>query len=166
MPESALGQELIWNMTLEENIALGSPGRFAKRHGLSLDWPGVRESWSNEFAKLGLNLPNPKQRAGTLSGGNAQRFAVARELAREPGLLVMLYPTRGLDVPTTAAVHELLLEARERGCGILLISQDLNELTLLSDRVLVLRDARIVSELDPKATDAYEIGALMTGGSR
>jgi ABC-type uncharacterized transport system ATPase subunit len=163
VPESALGQELIWNMTLEENIALGSPRRFSRRKGLALDWSGVRASWRSDFAELGLNLPDPRQRAGTLSGGNAQRFAVARELARRPGLLVTLYPTRGLDVPTTAAVHELLLQARDRGCGVLLVSQDLNELVALSDRILVMRDARVVAELDPDAADAYEIGALMTG---
>jgi len=140
VPESSLGQALIWNMTLEENVALGSPARFSKLGGLSLDWRGVRDSWGSDFAALELNLPDPKRRAGTLSGGNAQRFMIAREFARDPALLVVLYPTHGLDVPTAAAVQELLLRARDRGCGVLLISQDLTELTTLSDRVLV--DAR------------------------
>jgi simple sugar transport system ATP-binding protein len=78
--------------------------------------------------------------------------------------LVALYPTRGLDVPTAAAVQELLLKARERGCGVLLVSQDLAELTTLSDRLLVMHDARIVADLNPRTADAYEIGGLMTGG--
>jgi general nucleoside transport system ATP-binding protein len=164
VPERALSEELIWNMTLEENVALGSPQRYSRLGGLALDRRGLTADFSGRLAALGLELPDAGRRAGTLSGGNAQRFAVARELARDPKLLVALYPTRGLDVPTAAAVQELLLNARERGCGVLLVSQDLAELTTLSDRLLVMRDARIVADLDPRTADAYEIGALMTGG--
>jgi general nucleoside transport system ATP-binding protein len=164
VPERALSEELIWNMTLEENVALGSPKRYSRRGGFALDRRGLTADFSGRLAALGLELPDAGRRAGTLSGGNAQRFAVARELARDPKLLVALYPTRGLDVPTAAAVQELLLTARERGCGLLLVSQDLAELTTLSDRLLVMRDAHIVAELDPRTADSYEIGALMTGG--
>jgi ABC-type uncharacterized transport system ATPase subunit len=164
VPERALSEELIWNMTLEENVALGSPQRYSRLGGLALDRRGLTADFSGRLAALGLELPDASRRAGTLSGGNAQRFAVARELARDPKLLVALYPTRGLDVPTAAAVQELLLTARERGCGVLLVSQDLAELTTLSDRLLVMRDARIVADLNPRTADAYEIGALMTGG--
>jgi len=166
VPERAAGQELIWSMTLAENVALGSPRRFSRRGGLSLDWRAVRESWEHDLGELHLNLPEPDRRAGTLSGGNAQRFAVARELARRPAALVLLYPTRGLDVPTTAAVQKLLLDARDAGAAVLLVSQDLHELTTLSDRLIVMRDGRLVAEVDPDTTDAYEIGALMAGSSR
>lgn len=166
IPENAIGMELIWNMTVEENVALGSARRFSRRAGLSMDWGAVHEDLGGPFAELGLHLPDPKLRAGTLSGGTIQRFAVARELARNPGLLVALYPTRGLDVPTTAAVQQLLLRARDRGSGVLLISQDLTELSELSDRILVLRDGRIVAERRPGEADAYELGRLMTGGDR
>jgi ABC-type uncharacterized transport system ATPase subunit len=164
VPERALSEELIWNMTLAENVALGSPQRYSRLGGLALDRRGLTADFSGRLAALGLELPDASRRAGTLSGGNAQRFAVARELARDPKLLVALYPTRGLDVPTAAAVQELLLQARERRCGVLLVSQDLAELTTLSDRLLVMRDARIVADLNPRTADAYAIGALMTGG--
>jgi general nucleoside transport system ATP-binding protein len=164
VPERALAEELIWNMTLEENVALGSPRRYSRLAGLALDRRGLKADFSGRLAALGLELPDASRRAGTLSGGNAQRFAVARELARDPKLLVALYPTRGLDVPTAAAVQELLLKARERGCAVLLVSQDLAELTTLSDRLLVMRDGRLVADLNPGTADAYEIGALMTGG--
>jgi general nucleoside transport system ATP-binding protein len=164
IPERALAEELIWNMTLEENVALGSPRRYSRRGGLALDHRGLKTDFSGRLAALGLELPDASRRADTLSGGNTQRFAVARELARDPKLLVALYPTRGLDVPTAAAVQELLLKARERGCAVLLVSQDLAELTTLSDRLLVMRDARIVADLNPRTADAYEIGRLMTGG--
>jgi ABC-type uncharacterized transport system ATPase subunit len=166
VPESALGEELIGNMTLTENIALGSPHRFSRRNGFSVDWQAVRKDWTSRFAELDLNLPNPATRAGTLSGGNAQRFAVARELARNPCLLVALYPTRGLDVVTAAAVQRLLLRAREGGCAILLVSQDLTELRSVSDRLLVMRAGKIVAEVDPAKADAHDIGRLMTGGGQ
>jgi simple sugar transport system ATP-binding protein len=163
IPENAIGMELIWNMTLAENVALGSPRRFSGRGGLSVDWKGVRDELAGTFAELGLTLPDPSARAGTLSGGNVQRFAVARELARNPRLLVALYPTKGLDVPTAAAVQRLLLRARDRGTGVLLVSQDLGELRALSDRILVMRDGRIVADVRPDETDDYELGRLMTG---
>ena len=164
IPENALGQELIWNMTLEENIALGSPRRFSKRRGLAVDWDTVRADLAGPFEQLGLHLPDPKRKVMTLSGGNVQRFAVARELARRPRLLVAVYPTRGLDVPTATAVQQLLLAARDGGAGILLISQDLAELRQLADRLVVLRDGELVASLAPDEADAYEIGRLMTGG--
>ena len=164
IPENAIGAELIWNMTLEENVAIGSPGRFSRRSGLSLDLDAARAELEGPFVELGLRLPDGKTKAGTLSGGNIQRFAVARELARNPRLLVALYPTRGLDVPTAATVQQLLLKARGHGAGILLISQDLTELRTLSDRIVVMRDGRIVGDVDPDEADAYAIGRLMTGG--
>ena len=165
VPESALAEELIWSMTLEENVALGSPRRFWRFGGLSFDRRAARNEWAGAFAALNLQLPDPSTRAGTLSGGNAQRFAVARELGRDPRLLVAFYPTRGLDVPTAATVQRLLLRARDRGCAILLVSQDLNELRDLSDRLVVMRGGRIVGDVDPRKSDVYEIGRLMTGGT-
>ena len=165
VPESAIAMQLIWNMTLEENVALGSPRRFSRRGGLSVDWAAVRADLAGPLAELGLHLAEPKLRVGTLSGGNVQRFAVAREFARNPRLLVALYPTRGLDVPTAAAVQQLLLRARDAGAGTLLASQDLAELRTLSDRIIVMRDGRIVANLRPEDADAYEIGRHMTGGS-
>jgi simple sugar transport system ATP-binding protein len=152
-------------MTLEENVALGSPRRFWRLGGLAFDRRAARQEWAGPLAALDLNLPDPKTRAGTLSGGNAQRFAVARELTRDPKLLVALYPTRGLDVPTATTVQRLFLQARDRGCGILLVSQDLNELREFSDRLVVMHDGRIVGEVDPRMSDVYEIGRLMIGGA-
>jgi simple sugar transport system ATP-binding protein len=165
VPETALAEELIWSMTLEENVALGSPRRFWRLGGLAFDRSAARQEWAGPLAALDLNLPDPKTRAGTLSGGNAQRFAVARELTRDPKLLVALYPTRGLDVPTATTVQRLFLQARDRGCGILLVSQDLNELREFSDRLVVMHDGRIVGEVDPRMSDVYEIGRLMIGGA-
>jgi general nucleoside transport system ATP-binding protein len=164
VPESAISMALIGGMTVEENFALASLGRYERRGGLALDWTQVREDIEGSLQHVGLVLPGPKTRVGTLSGGNVQRFAVARELARRPRLLIALYPTRGLDVPTAAIVQEQLVRIRAEGAGVLLFSHDLNELLSLSDRLLVLREGRVVAELDPQAVDAYTTGRLMTGG--
>jgi general nucleoside transport system ATP-binding protein len=163
VPERALDEELLWNLTLRENVVLGSRRRLSRRGGFAIDWAAVDSEWADRIGRFGLDLPDPETRAGTLSGGNAQRLAVARELAREPRLLVALYPTRGLDVRSAAAVQDLLLQARDGGAGVLLVSQDLNELTSLSDRLLVMRSGAFVGEVDPAATNAYELGRLMTG---
>src|SRR5439155_24291126 len=102
--------------------------------------------------------------AGNLSGRNAQRISLVRELSIDPRLIVPLYPTRGLDVRGATAARHLLLAMRNRGAGELLISEDLGELFSMSDRLIVLYRGRIVGEARPKDTTVYEIGRLMTGG--
>jgi simple sugar transport system ATP-binding protein len=161
--EDPLGMELIWNMTLEENLALGSLGRFSRRRGLAIDWRAVETHFAEAFSEVGLPPPDSRARAGTLSGGNLQRFAIARELARRPKILVALEPTRGLDVRSAAAVRALLARARARGAGVLLISHDLGELSQLCDRILVLREGAIVADVLPAETDAWQIGRFMSG---
>jgi simple sugar transport system ATP-binding protein len=129
-----------------------------------MDWRAVERALIEAFKQLDLDPLPPSMRVNALSGGNGQRFAFVRELYREPMLLIAAYPTKGLDVPTVAGVQRLLMTARQRGAGVLLISHDLNELKALSDRLLVLRSGRVVGEVDPDIADPYEIGLLMTGG--
>jgi simple sugar transport system ATP-binding protein len=164
LPENPLGTSLIAGMTVEENMALSAPSKFDVLHGLSMNWRAVDRALESAFEQLGLEPLPPRMIVGTLSGGNAQRFAFVRELSRHPRLLVAAYPTKGLDVPTVAAVQRLLLCARDAGSGLLLISHDLGELTALSDRLLVMRGGRFVAEVDPDDADVYEIGLIMTGG--
>jgi simple sugar transport system ATP-binding protein len=99
--------------------------------------------------------------AGALSGGNRQKVVVGRELGREPGLIVAEQPTRGLDIRATAFVQGQLIAARDRGAGVLLISQDLEEILRLSDRVLVMVRGRIVADLPRGEADEERIGKLM-----
>jgi simple sugar transport system ATP-binding protein len=155
---------LVTDMTVEENFALISPRRYARWRGFRMDWAAVRTDLAAAENSLGVAFPPPSAYVGTLSGGTIQRFAVARELARRPRVLVAVNPTKGLDVSTAAAVRDLLLEARSRGTGILLISLDLAEVIALSDRIVVLRDGRIVAEVSPENADPYTLGRLMTGG--
>ena len=96
-----------------------------------------------------------------LSGGNIQRVMLARALGADRQLVVAAYPSRGLDIAKTRRTQELLLEHRAAGAGVLLISEDLDELLELSDRIVVLNAGALVADLDPRSTDRFEIGALM-----
>ena len=101
----------------------------------------------------------------TLSGGNLQRVVIARELGRQPKVVLAYYPARGLDVSNTEAMRNLLLRYRSEGVAILLISEDLDELFALSDRLAVMYHGRVVGVARPHDTDADRIGHLMTGGT-
>ena len=163
IPENPLAFALAPRLSLEENMALGDLDRYTLRGGLGLDWGRVRTDLVRALEHIGVRDAPLRRPVVTLSGGNVQRFIFARELAREPRLLVALYPTKGLDVRTAAAAQEQLLSARERGAGVLLISQDLSELLALSDRLVVLREGRVVGALAPERTTPYDVGRLMTG---
>src|SRR4029079_13290853 len=107
--------------------------------------------------------PEPGAIVGTLSGGNQQKVVLGREISESPKLIVASQPTRGLDLAATEYVHGPLLDQRAKGCGILLISSELDEIRGLSDRIAVMFEGRIVATLD--ATDASEarLGLLMAG---
>lgn len=101
-----------------------------------------------------------------LSGGNLQRLLLGRELAEQPAVLVAAQPTRGLDVQGVAAIQSHLVAQRAEGVGVLLISEDLDELLALSDRLLVMYEGRVVSELAPDVTPRSVIGEAMAGQVR
>jgi simple sugar transport system ATP-binding protein len=105
----------------------------------------------------------PETAASSLSGGNQQKVVIARELAEEPQVTIAAQPTRGLDVGAIEFVHKRLLEQRDEGRGVLLVSLELEEIRSLSDRVLVIYEGRIVAELSPDASDE-ELGVAMLGG--
>jgi len=104
-----------------------------------------------------------KRRVDELSGGNIQRLVLLRELGDPATLVIAAYPSRGLDVATTRRTQELLLEQRASGAGVLLISEDLDELFEMSDRIVVMHNGEIVGEVDPSVADRYEVGRLMMG---
>ena len=104
-------------------------------------------------------------RAGSLSGGNQQKVVIARELAAEPRVLIAAQPTRGLDVGAIEFVHRRLVQERDQGRAVLLVSLELEEIRSLSDRVLVIYEGRIVAELPPSASEE-DFGVAMTGGGR
>jgi simple sugar transport system ATP-binding protein len=166
IPEDALHMAAVPSLTALQNMALGDTRRYARAGGLAMDWPAVRRDLETALGKLGASLSSLDSPAGALSGGNVQRMILARETAHASDLLVAFYPTRGLDVRSAAAARELLVRSRDRGAGVLLISEDLEELFALSDRLAVLRQGRIVATPMPRDVSLEEIGYLMTGASR
>ena len=100
----------------------------------------------------------------SLSGGNIQKLVLARELSRDPGVLIAAQPTRGVDIGATEYIHQRLLQERDNGTAILLISEDLDEIRALSDRIAVMYEGRIVGEVENVDVDIEHLGLLMTGG--
>jgi simple sugar transport system ATP-binding protein len=110
-----------------------------------------------------VKTPGRWAKLRTLSGGNQQKLLLARELAGQPRLIVAVHPTRGVDVGATEAIHEALRKQRARGAATLLISEDLDELLALSDRIAVLFDGHMIGTLPARGTAPEEIGLLMAG---
>lgn len=162
IPESPLVMASIPFMTVLENMALTNTWRYSRQGGLRVDWEAVKTDYQATQENLGFPFPfNSLPRS--LSGGNLQRMVIVREMTHDPQLLIASYLTRGLDVQSTLAARKALLQACENGAGVLLISEDLEELFALSDRLIVLFNGEIVGEFLPSETTIYEIGHLMTG---
>jgi simple sugar transport system ATP-binding protein len=115
------------------------------------------------LANFDVRAPGPHVPAGTLSGGNQQKLILAREFSQEPCVIVANKPTRGLDIGAAAYVHEKLLEERARGTAILLVSSDLDEILLLSDRVLVMYNGQAMGVLARGEADPQTLGLMMAG---
>lgn len=162
IPEDPLLMASIPFMTVLENMAITNTWRYSRHAGLRMDWDAVKTDYQATQKELGFSFPLytlPR----SLSGGNLQRMVIVREMTHNPELLITSYLTQGLDVQSTLAAQNALLQARKRGAGILLISEDLEELFTLSDRLIVLYNGKIVGEFKPSETTIYKIGHLMTG---
>jgi len=161
IPENPLGG-VVGSMTVTENMALADRARYAGRLGLSMNWAAVQRETMMYQQKCQIPMPNAAVAAETLSGGNLQRLIIVRELGQQHKLVVAFYPTQALDLPTAVATRQLLVQARDGGAGVLLISEDLDELFTLSDTILVLCGGRIVGRFRPKETTREAVGHLMT----
>lgn len=114
--------------------------------------------------RFDVRPPNPLLPAKTLSGGNQQKLVVGRELNMNPRLLLVAQPTRGVDIGAIEFIHRKLIEMRDSGTAILLVSAELEEVKGLADRLLIIKQGKIVGEVDPKSASVEEIGLMMTGG--
>jgi general nucleoside transport system ATP-binding protein len=161
IPDDPLALACVPGLTVRENLALGTGRRYRDR--LGVDWQHLEADMNRSFARLGFSRPSFDVRAAALSGGNLQRVVLARELALEPRLIVALYPTRGLDARSTMMVRSLLRDMRDRGAAVVLISEDLDELFEVSDRLLVLFHGAIAAEFSPDDFRAEIVGPFMVG---
>lgn len=162
VPENPLTMAVVPFMTVLENMALTDTRRYARLGGLTMDWQAVRTDVEDTLEKLGYSFPLYAP-ARSLSGGNLQRMVIVREMTHSPHLIIASYLTRGLDAQSTITARQALIQARESGAGVLLISEDLEELFTLSDRLIVLYGGKIVGTFKPEETNIYDVGYLMTG---
>jgi general nucleoside transport system ATP-binding protein len=163
IPDDPLTLACVPGMSVRENLALGTGRRY--RTWLGVDWPKLDADMQRVFGRLGFSRPPFAAPIATLSGGNLQRAILVREFADAPRLIVALYPTRGLDARSTSAVHTLLRNARDGGAGILMVSEDLDELFAISDRLLVLYRGGIAAEFQPENFRAASVGPFMVGAN-
>lgn len=162
IPENPLTMATVPYMSVLENMSLTRTKFYSKLYGFGMDWKQVKEDTTKSLNKFGFTF-SPYVPAKTLSGGNLQRLIIAREMMSDPHLIVTSYLTRGLDVQSAQVARQELINARNAGAGILLISEDLEELFTLSDRLIVLFNGEIVGEFLPSEIDVIHIGHLMTG---
>jgi general nucleoside transport system ATP-binding protein len=164
IPEDRQLRGLVLDFTLAENLALHD---YEKEPFAKLGWlrPGRLIAWARRLLQeFDVRGGGPRTRAAALSGGNQQKVVVAREVARDPRALIAAQPTRGLDVGAIEFVHRRLVEERDDGRAVLLISLELDEILSLSDRILVIYEGRIVAEYGPDVSEE-ELGIAMTGGT-
>jgi simple sugar transport system ATP-binding protein len=163
VPQSRLGMGLAPGLTTEENLALKAFRRPPYSKGRRLVASAFRDEGARQIDLYDIRGVRPGLPIRLLSGGNLQKALIAREVELEPKVLIARSPTRGLDVGATEAVRNHILAERARGTGVLLISEDLDELLALSDRVLVIYEGEIVGEMATEDATAERLGLLMAG---
>jgi simple sugar transport system ATP-binding protein len=163
VPEDPVNDAVVGGLAILEHLALN--GRPLPTRGPRIDWRSVRNLVGSSDIAERLNMAPLDREVASLSGGNIQRVVLTRTfLVDQPKLVVVAYPSRGLDVASVRATQTLLLERRAAGAGVLMVSEDLDELLLLADRILVLHDGHVAGLVDPADTDRQAIGRLMLQG--
>ena len=164
VPEDRLGTGLSPSLSIASNLALKSYRGRSLSRGPMLRLRAIRDRALELIKRYRIAAPGPDAQARQLSGGNLQKVVLAREFTAEPRLIVAASPTRGLDVGAIETVHAYLRDAAAEGVAVLLISEDLDEILALADRIAVMYEGAILGELDAANADVEEIGLLMAGG--
>lgn len=165
IPEDRMGAGLLTTLPLSDSVMLPLMHRKPFSRFGWLNRGEVNRFVLEQMEKFDIRAAGPDARTGTLSGGNLQKALLARELAFNPLVLVAAQPTRGLDVAAVEFVHKQFLNLRSGGRGVLLISEDLEELFAVSDRILVMYEGRVVGDLPAATATTAEVGLLMAGAS-
>ncbi|MCL2568265.1 MAG: ABC transporter ATP-binding protein [Oscillospiraceae bacterium] len=166
IPEDRLTRGLVVPMSIEDNVILGYHKRPAfSRRGLRRT-KAIRTYAADKVKEFDVRTPNAKNLCSSLSGGNQQKVVIARVFSQNPDVLIAAQPTRGVDVSAQEFIYSKLLDLRDMGKAIILISADLDEVRRLSDRVSVIYDGQIVAESKADVWDEMEIGLYMTGSKQ
>jgi simple sugar transport system ATP-binding protein len=164
VPEDRLGTGVAPSLSIESNLVLRSYRRPPASYGPWLQLRGIRQRAVELIRAYRIAAPSPSAAARLLSGGNLQKVVLAREFSGEPKLLVAASPTRGLDVGAIETVHSYLRDAAANGLAVLLISEDLDEILTLADRIAVMYEGAIVGVTTRADASVDEIGLMMAGG--
>ena len=166
IPEDRLSDGYLPTVTVAHNLILGSQRAEPYAQRGVLDWERIHSGAHNLIEEYNIHTPGPRALAARLSGGNIQRLMIARAFSRSIRLLLAHNLTSGLDIPSVESVYDRLLERRAEGLSAVLLSDDLDELLLLCDRIAVLYRGRVVGVLERDEFDRYEIGRLMSGAGQ
>ena len=165
VPEERNGHGAVRDMTLAENALLSAYHRRQLANMGIIDRLRTFLFASEVVKDFDVRTSGPKAEARSLSGGNLQKFIIGREILQHPGILVVAQPTWGVDAGAAAAIHQALMDLGDEGAAIVIISQDLDELMMLSDRIAVMAHGRLSPARDVGAVSVAEIGLLMGGGT-
>ena len=165
IPEDRHKRGLLLNSDLAENSVLGVHYRppITSAGGM-MNNAEIGKRVGEIIENFDVRPGDPTLSAKSLSGGNQQKLIIGREFELDPKLLLVSQPTRGVDIGAIEFIHRKLIGLRDAGSAILLVSAELEEVTALADRLLVIREGSIVGEVDPRTTSIEEIGLMMTGG--
>ncbi len=164
VPEDRQREGLIMDFMAWENIAFGyhHDPKYQKNR-LFMDNAAIRADTADKMERFDVRPPNPMLQAKSFSGGNQQKIVVAREIERNPDLLLVGQPTRGVDIGAIEFIHKQIVALRDQGKAILLVSVELDEIMSLADRIAVMFDGKIMGERLPEKTNVKELGLLMAG---
>ena len=162
IPADRIARGIIMPMNLSENIYLMNSDNKEFQKGIFLDWGSIDKYAIDIIKKYNVKTPSHQEYIQNLSGGNQQKVVLGRELERAPKLLIAMHPARGLDIGATQFVQEKIVEERDRGAAVLLVSTELEEIRALSDRIAVMYEGQIMGIVPPDAP-IYEISLMMAG---
>ena len=165
IPEDRHKRGLLLDSDLGENAILGVHYRAPVASGGFLNSSAIKTRTREIIENFDVRPPNPELPAKSLSGGNQQKLIIGREFELNPKLLLVSQPTRGVDIGAIEYIHRKLIALRDADSAILLVSAELEEVTALADRLLVIYKGKFVGEVNPKTTSVEKIGLLMTGGN-
>jgi simple sugar transport system ATP-binding protein len=163
VPEDRQREGLIMDYHAWENVAFGYHHAPEYQRGMFMNNAAIKEDTIAKMKRFDVRPPDPRLAAKSFSGGNQQKIVLAREIERNPDLLLIGQPTRGVDIGAIEFIHQQIVALRDQGKAILLVSVELEEILALSDRIAVMFDGRMMGERLPQDTDEKELGLMMAG---
>lgn len=165
IPEDRHKHGMVESYTIADNLVLNTYHQQPFAHRMARHTAAIAAHAAQLMQAFDIRAPHPAVPVGTLSGGNQQKMVIARECSRPLTLLIAAQPTRGLDIGATAFIHQHLVQQRDQGCAVLLVSADLDEILTLSDRIAVMYDGKILAIVADREASRETLGQLMAGVS-